>query len=600
MGGSQTSPEALVIFFEWLAEQSSVAVQGDWVWRDQFKEWSLPISVRIEGNPSPHVARETLWHLVLRSEGSSVEVKFYPDKQDGVTVTFAHQTYNGAGDVKRPWRDGHPCLDLPLARLGRVSWNDEPSAILPRLQWHLNRLVKWVEAAAAGELTQAGDPLELPDLRDRLAAGVVGFRELPEQLERMAGEEELWGYAWLTPVPDAVKTWVISERMNRAGTTLERVEWTSAIPRRRDSMPAPAVWLRLAELPVLEPWRRPETWQELDRIVAAQGIDLSAVLVRAGIRYRSERKRRKAYRLLLCFPMAEYVGEAPTRMHWLAIADVPLTEKLAKRNGFKPSEANHRRWDGEIAGSAEALRWQRTMNWAPDQLRTRGEARADVRGKRLLIIGAGSLGAAVADKLLRMGVTDMRILDGERLEVGNLSRHILGLSDAGHNKAIALARHLNLSMPDANVEGIAADFPPVDAQTRALVDACEVIVDCSAEDAVLDALASFPWTSEKKFISLSMAWRADGLLAFSASEASFPALDARSRFSTAPVPAVDFGEARSEGIGCWLPVFPARADDVHLWASIGCKFIQQTMSNSERRFAYFRQSESGEVERVET
>lgn len=595
MGGG-AAPEALERIAEWLAGQPRVATRGSWIWQAS-KEWSLLIAVQLLGEPSAYVPAETLWHLVLRPEGPSAEVKFFPDKSGGISATFAHQTHNGVGDAKSAWRSGCPCLDLPLARLGRVSWNDEPSELLPRVQWHLSRLVKWLEAAAAGELVQAGDPMELPDFRDRLADGVIGFRESPDGLDRMSGEEARWGYANLAALPGALRTWALSERLDQAGNTLERFDWSSAIAQASEFVPA--VWIRLANLPVLPPWRRPETWKELDDILASQDLDFSAILAKAGIRYRSVRKRRNLFRLLLCFPIAERVGEAPARLHWLAIERIPLAEKLSKRNGFRSNEANHRRWDGEIARSPDDLRWQRTMSWAPDQLRTRGEVEPSVRAKRVLIIGAGSLGAAVADNLLRMGVTAMLVLDAQRFEVGNLSRHVLTMSDAGHNKAMALARRLNSAMPDANVEGVAVDFPPMDEKSRALVDACDVIVDCSASDAVLNAMASYPWTSEKTFVSLSMSWRAAGLLAFSASEGSFPALDARARFDAAPAPAVDFADARMEGIGCWLPVFPASADDVHLWAAIGCKFIRQALSDPSRRFVYFRQSNEGEVERVE-
>lgn len=596
MGASAVPHGALEDFSKWLSAQSRVAARSDWIWHQQAAEWSLLLAIELEGSPSVHIPPTTLWHLVLRPEGLSAEVKVYPDRQEGITATFPHQTYNGVGDARKQWRSGHPCLDLPLARLGRVAWNDEPSQILPRLQWHLTRLLKWIDDAAADELVQPGDPIELPDLRDRLIEGVIGFCETPAGLQRMAEEQTSWGYARLAPVTGALRTWALTERLDQANNLLERFPWSSAIGDSHDA--APAVWIRLTELPVLAPWRRPDTWRELNAILAVQGIDLPAVLVNVGIRYRSGRKRHQPHRLLLCFPMAESFGGEPVRFHWLAVGEIPLAQRLAKRDGFRPTEPNYRRWDSEIVQSSAELRWQRTLNWAPDQLRTRGEADSAVRSKCFLIIGAGSLGAAIADKLLRLGVTEMRIMDAQRFEVGNLSRHVLTMVDAGHNKAIALARHLNLSMPDAQVEGVAANFPPANAESRAIVDSCHVIIDCTASDAVLDAMASYPWSCEKNFISLSMAWRAAGLLAFSASEASFPALDAKSRFNGAPTPAVDFADARVEGIGCWLPVFPAGADDVHLWASIGCKFIRQSLSERGRHFAYFRQSGAGEVDRV--
>jgi hypothetical protein len=47
-----------------------------------------------------------------------------------------------------------------------------------------------------------------------------------------------------------------------------------------------------------------------------------------------------------------------------------------------------------MATSDRLLEWRRTANWAPDQLRKRGEAEDVVRSKSVLVLGVGTLGAA--------------------------------------------------------------------------------------------------------------------------------------------------------------------------------------------------------------
>ncbi len=44
-----------------------------------------------------------------------------------------------------------------------------------------------------------------------------------------------------------------------------------------------------------------------------------------------------------------------------------------------------------------------------------------------------------------------------------------------------------------------------------------------------------------------MTWRAEGLFAFAASETTFPATDASSRFDASASPEIDMDEARIEG-----------------------------------------------------
>lgn len=95
-----------------------------------------------------------------------------------------------------------------------------------------------------------------------------------------------------------------------------------------------------------------------------------------------------------------------------------------------------------------------------------------------------------------------------------------------------------------------------------------------------------------------MTWRAEGLFAFAASEARFPAIDAINLIKNSASPEVILSDARIEGIGCWHPVFPARADDLQLWAAISTKFICRVISSMPWRvYEYFKQMPDGTVER---
>lgn len=99
------------------------------------------------------------------------------------------------------------------------------------------------------------------------------------------------------------------------------------------------------------------------------------------------------------------------------------------------------------------------------------------------------------------------------------------MRELGHGKAKALAAALNRMMPDANVEDVTIAFPPAKAAERKRLEGWDVIVDCTAEDAVLRAMADYPWDGVKMFVSLSMTWRAKGLVAYADEQASFPATE---------------------------------------------------------------------------
>ena len=116
---------------------------------------------------------------------------------------------------------------------------------------------------------------------------------------------------------------------------------------------------------------------------------------------------------------------------------------------------------------------------------------------------------------------------------------------------------------------------------------------------MLADLAAFDWQREKIFVSLSMTWGAEGLLAFGAYETIFPAIDARDRFAAAGAPDVRPDEANVEAIGCWHPVFPADADDVQLWAALGSKFVRGMVMNPVRQLKYNRRNAEGGTELID-
>lgn len=559
-------------------------------------EWSLQFCARLSVPATEFVPNESSWHMVVMPTANGETAHIYPDAVHGITSTFPHQDYNGKTCPPRPWTLGKPCLEKPIAVFNRTSWSNEPRNLAERLPWLLQRLLKWLDAAASGSLNVAGDPLELPALPGQSLFPLLGFREASGGILQWIPHQARWGYASISQLRGANSTRVITKFERPDGEVIRSMEWPASMLGNGKS--CDAVWLVLPEIPVLPPWQVPASWLELSEWLAANHINLGELLVEMGRAVRRNPLKAPPSILLLGFPISEQVGLAPSRMHWFATRSPSLSTKKSRRKGFRSCEHNYRYWDAEIATSKDALEWQRTANWATDQLRTRGAAENEMCRRRVLLIGAGSLGSSVAENLLRMGVCELGILDFDWVMMGNLSRHSLSMHAVGHKKAKALATHLNECMPDAKVRAFDAVFPPNTEQVKQAVRGYDMVVDCTGDDDVLDALASFDWKSEKLFVSLAMTWRAEGLFAYSASESSFPAIDAKSQFASSPSPTMNELDAQIEGIGCWHAVFPATADDVQLWGAIGSKFIRRAVMNPGRRYEYFQQMPDGTIELV--
>ncbi len=541
---------------------------------------------------------ETLWRLVIGPDQPADGIYLYPDADGGIDVTFRHQDGNAAPASDAAWRLGKPCLERPIGGLGRDEWGDEPKALEAGAVWKIGRLLQWIDAAAQDVLVAAGEPNELPAGLGQGSAQVVGFSERVEDLEWARDTEVRWGFASLVTVPGAITTRSLTELYDERSNSVRRFIWGTAISNLESSIDT--VWLLATRLPVSPPWDAPATWADLSRLLAEQGVDLAHIIVTAGVRYRRSTRLTAPHRLLIGFPYAARMGTEPDRIHWIAVGRMPLAGRTEKRKGFRPHEGARRLWDRELTRSGKPLGWIRTENWAPDQLRSRGGAERQVTERRILIIGAGSLGSAVAENLCRAGTPDMAIMDGETINAGNLVRHVLTMADVGHNKADALVQKLNGVSPNAKLRSMPHRFHAGLADDVAdAIRSHDVIVDCTGSDDLLEDLATFEWRSEKIFVSLSMTWGAEGLLAFSAREEIFPVIDAKQRFATAPAPAVRYAEANVESIGCWHPVFPADADDVQLWAALGTKFIRQAIIAPTRILRYYRRTHDDGTEVID-
>jgi len=286
---------------------------------------------------------------------------------------------------------------------------------------------------------------------------------------------------------------------------------------------------------------------------------------------------------LLGFPVPQNVGEESYQMHWLALQLPILSSGTRTARGFRTNEMGYWQRDRtELLHTTTKIDWLMTENWHPAQIGTRGKLSNALVAKNILLIGAGALGSMVAEQLVRAGVRQLTIIDGDRLEAGNIVRHTLSLANLKQNKASALAAHLSLASPHVSIEAITSSFPSLSVSEQTQVQQCDVILDCTGQDDVLASLEQFPWQESKCFVSLSLGLGGRRLFCFSAWGDTFPHSAFREQLH--PWLESELQEYAGqhlprEGIGCWHPVFPARIDDIELMASTGLKCLEACIAN---------------------
>ena len=508
-------------------------------------------------------------------------IKFNPAKEGGLLPTFQHQSYNGPGSNDEAWRTGSLCLDTPARSLGRHAFDIEPYEPEKRLRWHARRACRWLEAASRGELALPGEPFELPQFPvDQTSLLSVMFSESPESFSVWQKTPERVGIVELYDFQAKWNVQVVKSFQTLDGRKILMPAWGPSVTGNSKSL-SRGFWFRLRETPALDPWQAPVTWGEMRQVCRGQGVGLDELLQQAAGALKSKGKIGRM--ALAGFPLPVRIGEAPERMHWLSIKLPEMVASDVQARGFRRGSKWNWQYNRQMVMRDDAaLKWGNSENWYPDQLQTRGVLPVAVTSKMPLFLGAGALGSALSELLVRAGFLRMLIVDEDRLEAGNLVRHTLDLTDLNEFKATGVAKRLNNVSPLARIEALNASFPPKAISDIARVEKCDLVIDCTGDDEVLYHLATVDWKGEILFYSASMSLGARRLYCFTAKGTRFP--NEVFRRLVSPWLARDAedhirSELPREGIGCWHPVFPARTDDVWMLATMAVKHLEQTVSS---------------------
>lgn len=536
-------------------------------------EWQLKVRLRPSalGDVVP-VPEETDWYVVAQSVYPKGFISILPATEKGLPGFFPHQMRELPDQLPGvPWRNRKVCVATDSENNLYRTGDEEPRGERDRLRRHVSRALSWLEAASRDELLAEGDPFELPVFPGSVTSTLrVAFHEGPESFEDWSRTEAQAGTAEVVRLAKGTREYVVLRSFSTSGDELiVSPPWSDAIATLRPLQRA--VWLRLPALPVLSPYEAPATWGDLRRIAAQQGVELDAAL-----RPALAAARRFAPTLALVgFPVPALSRGEPERLHWQPVV-LPILSSNRAVSKAKGRRGEDGRWqlDRHVAFADSApLAWGWAENWHPDQLGSRGRFAA-LPGQRVVVIGAGALGSMVSELLVRAGVTSLAIFDADELVAGNLVRHTLVSSDLGTLKSFALRDRLNWANPNADISAFSS-FSPTTAEARAWALSADLLIDTTGSHDVVEAMAAFEWPSSIAFASVSVLYAAEHLLLFLAEGRRFPLDD----FDRAVQPWLEREreaghEFPQEGIGCWHPVFPARADHIWQLASVAVSAVE--------------------------
>ncbi|WP_335205887.1 ThiF family adenylyltransferase [Nostoc sp.] len=553
---------------------SCVKLLHDWTWSEQVAKWTLHCRIHIHSQPSPFIPQSTDWYVLVSPEYPWGDIGFYPAKENGLIHTFPHQNFNSCGDSKVPWRKGKLCLDTSVHALGRQGYHSEPYDYYWRLEWHFRRAIEWLVAASEDKLVSPGEPLELPyfPLRNFLT---IAFSESAESFTQWQKIPDPVGLVHLVQLRKKPDVFFVKSFQSIRGKELLRLMWGKEMNELKNESVL-GIWIRLKKIPVFKPWQVPLIWKELREVCREQEININEQLKIAAKFIRDG----KSHIALIGFPIPAEIDGLLYQTHWQALQLPILSEGIKNAKGFRTNEEGYWQRDRtEILRGDVNLVWVNSENWHISHIATRGKLPEPLASKKILLLGAGAIGSAVAEMLSRGNAQKITILDSDTLEIGNLTRHTLSLHYLKVEKATSIAARLNSTSPYATVVGIDRNFPQLEETDKVDIQQSEIILDCTGSDAVLYHLEHFLWGSRKLFISISLGIGGKRLFLFSAYSDSFPKATFRAMLNPwlqKELKEYEGQQLPREGIGCWYPVFPARIDDVWMMASIAVKYIESS------------------------
>lgn len=544
----------------------------------------------VAGGPVPE---ETDWYILIHPEYEAGAIDFFPAAAGGLAGTFPHQKFNRE-QSGLPWRTGRLCLTTEHGSLRRQGFDSEPRRAADRLRWHVERALTWLSLASEGGLLQPGDFFELPDFPAKSEPLVV-FAESAESLSSWSAGQERFGYVELSFLSCARAVLVAHRFEDRRGREIHSASWGPFVGVNGTRAPLGA-WVHVDRPIALPPWQAPVTWGELKRHLLDQDCEIGkwlGMLTRLRDHHLPDEKRPR-HPLLLGFPIPERVGEAPRRIHWMALSLPVLSAGERFASGFRQNGKGYQQRDARILNPRRSVEWLPSECWSEGELSDRGRLGAGLRSKSVVLIGAGALGSAVAELLVRGGIRSLTIVDPDHLEAGNLVRHTLTLREVGANKAEALALRLNGVSPGAVVNGHGRAFPNLLTDC----EAADLIIDATGDDDVLLHLEKHAWRRDHWFVSLWVGMNARRAYCFAAHGQGFPAwrcLELFEPWHRREARESSGDSPRRPGLGCWHPTFPARADDVWLMGALLVKHFDRILEEGDvgEPLTVFEQHEGG-------
>jgi bacteriocin biosynthesis cyclodehydratase domain-containing protein len=136
--------------------------------------------------------------------------------------------------------------------------------------------------------------------------------------------------------------------------------------------------------------------------------------------------------------------------------------------------------DDDLIAPAERTRFDRQLRYFSDIGRADllpSECQRHLREAKVAVLGVGGLGGWAAMALATLGIGEMWLVDGDRVEISNLNRQILySVADLGLLKVEVAAARLRAFNPEARITATSRRLGSV-AEIADFIDGADIVID---------------------------------------------------------------------------------------------------------------------------
>jgi molybdopterin-synthase adenylyltransferase len=143
-----------------------------------------------------------------------------------------------------------------------------------------------------------------------------------------------------------------------------------------------------------------------------------------------------------------------TKQEDLIVIDFPLPNGNHSLFALRFKKINHATHPLFASASTAIVIPYNVKRVDPEFMLSRGGNGNSFIDKRVLVIGGGSVGSAVAEELIKAAVINIDVVDKEKLEIDNCYRHNCGFRYVNKEKTEAIKEKLTANYPHTNVTAI--------------------------------------------------------------------------------------------------------------------------------------------------